>query len=277
MKKQGKHAPIEELDNMSEWMYFLWKCKKIVQENVRRIKYRKLLKDSCRFQNIHRGEEMCFVIGNGPSLNPSDLEKLKKKNIICYSSNRIFSIFPKTEWRPNYYAVSDAAVFLNSVDEINELDSCEVFMPVDIYERIKNPNIKINVFSRYPFVFIGKYPRFSNCFGKRFGDGFTITYYLLQLAVSMGFKKIYLLGVDFNYSFGIGSDGKIFNDTSVKDYFSGHKGGMEVTPNLWLNYNAYQKALKYSEKHGIKICNATRGGKLEVFERVDFDQLIENA
>ena len=36
---------------------------------------------------------------------------------------------------------------------------------------------------------------------------------------------------------------------------------------------SYEKAKEFTEAHGIKIYNATRGGKLEVFERVDFDTL----
>lgn len=36
----------------------------------------------------------------------------------------------------------------------------------------------------------------------------------------------------------------------------------------------YESAQKYTKEHGIKIYNATRGGNLEVFERVDFDFLF---
>ena len=36
----------------------------------------------------------------------------------------------------------------------------------------------------------------------------------------------------------------------------------------------YMCAKEYAERHEIKIYNATRGGKLEVFERVDFDSLF---
>ena len=36
---------------------------------------------------------------------------------------------------------------------------------------------------------------------------------------------------------------------------------------------AYKKAKEYADKHGIKIYNATRGGALEVFPRVNFDDL----
>ena len=41
------------------------------------------------------------------------------------------------------------------------------------------------------------------------------------------------------------------------------------------NLLAYQSAKKYADAHGIKIYNATRGGNLEVFERVDFDSLFK--
>ena len=37
---------------------------------------------------------------------------------------------------------------------------------------------------------------------------------------------------------------------------------------------AFQSAKLYAENHGIKIYNATRGGKLEIFERADFDLLM---
>jgi len=33
---------------------------------------------------------------------------------------------------------------------------------------------------------------------------------------------------------------------------------------------------KYAEEKGIQIYNATRGGKLEIFNRVNLDELFEN-
>lgn len=36
---------------------------------------------------------------------------------------------------------------------------------------------------------------------------------------------------------------------------------------------AYRVAESYCTSHGIKIYNATRGGKLEIFNRVDFDRI----
>ena len=36
----------------------------------------------------------------------------------------------------------------------------------------------------------------------------------------------------------------------------------------------YEAAKRYAEKNGIIIKNATRGGKLEVFERIDLDVIL---
>ena len=38
--------------------------------------------------------------------------------------------------------------------------------------------------------------------------------------------------------------------------------------------HVYKMAKEYCANHGMKIYNGTRGGKLEVFERVDFDSLF---
>ena len=60
-----------------------WVIKNFVKTN-----YSKALK---RFKDIHVGE-VCFVIGNGPSLTAEDLEKLSQKDIPTFAFNRIFLI-----------------------------------------------------------------------------------------------------------------------------------------------------------------------------------------
>jgi hypothetical protein len=65
--------------------------------------------------------------------------------------------------------------------------------------------------------------------------------------------------------------GKLFSDKYLdgkelnKDYYP---------PSLDNQFLAYSAAKKFADENGIKIYNATRGGKLEVFERVDFDSLF---
>ena len=55
---------------------------------------------------------------------------------------------------------------------------------------------------------------------------------------------------------------------------NGQKDEEAVVFPLDLATEAFIEARHYADEHGIKILNATRGGKLEVFEKVNFDSLF---
>jgi len=93
-------------------------------------------------------------------------------------------------------------------------------------------------------------------------DGYSITYSLLQLAVYMGFKEIYLLGADCSYA---KQGPHHFIETGVVDPNSLIAGERMI--------RAYKVVKNYVDKNGIKIYNATRGGYLELFERVSMDDI----
>ena len=84
----------------------------------------------------------------------------------------------------------------------------------------------------------------------------------------MGFKEIYLLGVDFSFS----SNYKDACNHFIKNYYTKDSKAIFFADKESLQ--AYMSAREYADKNGIKIYNATRGGKLEVFDRVDFDSLF---
>ncbi len=213
----------------------------------------------------------CFIIGNGPSLKVEDLEKLK--NEVCLSSHRIYYIFSKTDWRPTYYCAQDEALINASADDINHfvVDSKKIIGVVTGHKYKK-----INDAFYVPLIFEEFYPnlpKFSENVLNGVYEGFTVSYMCIQLAVYMGFKEIYLLGVDHNYSVTYTDDGKIEKHTGLQDYFS-KEYMLDVVPQIHKSTLAYQAARKYADEHGIKIYNATRGGKLEAFDRVDFDTLF---
>ena len=47
---------------------------------------------------------------------------------------------------------------------------------------------------------------------------------------------------------------------------------------LWLDLilKGYKSARKYADTHHVHIYNATRGGYLEIFDRVNFDSLFKD-
>ena len=95
----------------------------------------------------------------------------------------------------------------------------------------------------------------------------------LPLAFGMGFKEVYLVGCDCDYSNEnqLGMRGTYFYDPTKQ------KGehAVEDRP-LWEQYafGSYEVARHAFASSGVRIFNATSGGKLEVFERVALESLI---
>jgi hypothetical protein len=221
-----------------------------------------------KFQNINYGKR-CFIVATGPSLKMEDLDVLEKNNEICFSMNRIWYAFHKTKWRPDYYVIADYR-FLKEDDEMmEELPAAYKFV-ADTYAPYWEKSHKDNIIKyHYHFEYVPKgMPKFSEDISRKSYHGCTVTYNCIQLAIYMGFKEIYLLGVDATVP------GKYHDDTShfCKDYISKSKTSLMCfidEPRL-----AYRAAKEYAENKDITIYNATRGGQLEVFQRVNFDELF---
>jgi hypothetical protein len=224
-------------------------------------------------KDIHKSRR-CFIIGNGPSLTANDLDKLK--NEISFAFNRIYYVFDQTDWRPTYYCSEDDKTIFKSKEEINHLDIGNKFFPVNFPwdYKIHFENAKYYLFK---FGDRNSEPKFSEDIVKGIYWGNTVAYTAIQMAVYMGIKEIYLLGVDHNFSKMINDKGEIVIDETAKDYFSEKyntdKEDLYI-PNIEVSTRAFTAAKKYADQHNIKIYNSTRGGKLEVFERVDFDKII---
>lgn len=226
-------------------------------------------KELLKFKNIHQGKR-CFIVATGPSLRVEDLDKLHANGDICISMNRIFNIFDRTEWRPDYYVVGDTEMIEDMSDEIASLDLPNKFVatePKSYWEML--PNNDCIAYKMLIRGFVNKEPFFSSKIERGMGHGTTVTYICIQLAVYMGFSEIFLLGVDCNYS------------KNIYDKSNHFEGCDTDTNRIRLNtvypermLLAYAKAKAYCDKHNVKVYNATRGGKLEIYDRVLFDNLF---
>lgn len=227
-------------------------------------------------KDTKRGKR-CFILGNGPSLVVSDLEKLKNEDTFAF--NRIFFMFDKTDWRPTYYMCVDPGVLGLNKDAIKKLNLPNMILSSVAKSSIKAGAESIHYLYDYSRFKVNRWsydpPYISEDVSDHFCFCYTVTFDAIQLAIYMGYSEIYLLGVDHNYSVKVDTKGHVTKDESVKDYFE----GLEKTAITAMNYEAttaaFQVARDYCDKHGIVIKNATRGGKLETFERVDFDVLMK--
>lgn len=217
-----------------------------------------------KYKGIHNGE-ICFLIGNGPSLTAKDLDIISDNRIKSVGCNRIYKIFGKTKWRPTYYIVSDNMVWDDEKDNLP--NESKYLIRKSYNNQLSGINLDAQLYYTEFENYYPGYPTFSDDMTKGIYGGRTVMFSMLQIAVYMGFKEIYLLGVDFSW----GEDGR---DTHFcKDYMND-----ELVKDTMCNkdevHHAYIAAKNYADSHGIKIYNATRGGYLEVFERVNFDEIF---
>lgn len=238
-----------------------------------RMKYREALQS---LKNIHAGKR-CFIIGNGPSLTPGDLDLIK--NEYSFAANRIFYMFDKTTWRPTFFCAQDKDVIMDSAKNFDVfLDACENLFIINDSKRfipkIIRDNIK-TIFFCAKYVSAHKERLFSNDISNYISGGGTVTYASIQIAAFMGFKEIYLIGVDHNYASDSFNNGTISMDDIRKSYFEGMPEGIKLTkPNPDNATISYLRAKEYCQENSIKIMNATRGGKLEVFPRIQLEELF---
>jgi hypothetical protein len=222
-------------------------------------------------KNKYKGKR-CFIIGNGPSLKPEDLEKLKGE--ITFASNKIYKIFPKTTWRPTFYMVVDPVVLKENVEDINFVEAKTKFT-LNVYKSLFKADIFFN-------NNLGKNKRgafSSNIMESLFSSG-TVSYHLLQIAHYMGFSEVYLLGHDYSYKGAISKtkdlsllkEGDHSQLYFIKDYIRADEKKPGEAPEEI--YHGMEKAKCAYENSGRKVYNATRVSFLDVFELRDFDILI---
>ena len=151
---------------------------------------------------------------------------------------------------------------------IDELKAAQRFISDSIPQAYRKGDILYPTNERFHHCFNGyKFRiRFSDDSSKVVFAANTIEYSAIQLAVYMGFSEIYLTGCDCNYT----SPKKHFNHDTNEKIESKIK--LDEIGNLMLA--SYRAAKKYTDTHPVKIYNATRGGKLEIFPRVNLDDVV---
>lgn len=222
-----------------------------------------------KYKDIHKGKRI-FIIGNGPSLRMEDLNTLHEHREICIASNKIYKAYRQTEWRADYIGFTDWIIIKQCAKYLLNIPG-HIFL-ADNYHSGTVPYMEgIQYFHQFWQTYYPNFPGFSEDFTTGFYNGMTVTYdFGIQLAAYMGASQMFLIGVDNSFVGSVTDSGNHF----CPDYFSEcEKEEFNVFEPEKLT-KAYEKAELYSRKHGFRIYNATRGGKLEVFERVDFDSLF---
>lgn len=234
-----------------------------------------LSKNNCKIlklKNKYIGKR-CFIIGNGPSLKPEDLEKLKGE--ITFASNKIYKIFNKTTWRPTFYMVVDSIVLEENVEDINSVEANTKFT-LRCYKHLFNADVYFT-----NNLYINKRGHFSTNIMESLYSSGSVSYHLLQIAYYMGFSEVYLIGHDYNFKGAISKTKNLSflnNEENSQHYFSkeyiraDEKKPGQAPEEIYVGMERAKIVFEESDK---KIYNATRITYLDVFELQDLNKLFE--
>lgn len=224
------------------------------------------------FRNRYN-RKRCFVVGNGPSLKMNDLKLLYENHEICFGMNHIYDLFSKTEWRPEFYFCFDRDFIRTTYEKIVNLPINNIFI-----EYSKTPKSRVSknnvyyFFSDYVFA-LKRGTAITNYVceevDKRCSFVTNTTHLCIEFAIYMGFKEIYLIGMDHDYSFGYDKN----HAEGIKEAEYNDKK-LFVTSDMDVSTRKFEQYRKYAEEHNIQIYNVSHGGKLEVFERKDLNSLF---
>lgn len=258
--------------------------------------------DISEFRDKHAGER-CVIMGNGPSLNKMDMNVFAGETV--FAANSIFLLFDRIKWRPTYYSCVDTRVLPDIAPEIEAMrthnPNMSFFFPktLSIYDgtgtrldsrEIVSPDPKTWFFTQQNMDRRHlPHSAFSLDANSFLCTPNTVTLTLMQLAFYMGFSDIYLIGCDTSYTVAesvkkegpTGNDGSQLFLTSTQDDDDNHfdksyfgAGRKWHSPNVQDMIFHYYQAAMMLEEAGTRVYNATVGGNLEVFPRIDYETVF---
>ncbi len=222
-----------------------------------------------KWKNSHVGES-CFIVATGPSLTMNDLDLLADSGIYSFGMNSCALCLDKTKWIPSLLGVQDEYVYKKIETVLIEESNGKLKDKIWVSDNVSTlcPSSKQFLIFKLHYLDHKYNPRkmgelkFSeNCYNVIY-DGYSIIFSILQLAIYMGFKAIYLLGTDCNYN-------------QPKQHFIDN-GTIDPNRDILGNKLIYthSKFKEFADKHGVKVVNCTRGGMLEVYPRMRLENVL---
>jgi hypothetical protein len=222
-------------------------------------------------KDIHKGKR-AFVIANGPSLKQTDMSRLK--NELTFGMNRIYLMFPELGFSTTYLTVINDLVIEQTAGDLAALS-----VPKFIAWHSRRHFPRQLSMTQLPTFLYTSYtgPHFSRDVRGRVWEGATVTNVTLQLAFHMGFQQIILIGADHNYTATGKPNTTVVSQGDDPNHFSPAyfgKGFRWQLPDLETSEVGYAMVREAYQKAGREVLDATIGGKLTIFPKVDYDSLF---
>lgn len=244
-----------------------------------------VLSRNAKFRNMYAGRR-CFVIGNGPSLNNQDLGPLG--NEITIVMNR-FNRHPVLgRWQPTIFCMAEPgahleitglATFVEKVHpsayffrtDVKQIVDREKLLPEEevYYLRATGPQLHDWRIRKNALDLTRTVPGFFNT-----------SLMAIFIAMYMGCSPIYLIGLDHDWLARRTLDAHFYSESDKNPALPGLPGSsnwtqyhtlLEMAVSVWKSHEFLRDM---ASARGLMICDATAGGFLDVYPRVEYEKLF---
>jgi hypothetical protein len=239
-------------------------------------------------------DKSCFIIGCGPSIKNQDLSVLANQFVIGLSTffyhndynkiNPFANVYTGYSFHKSFHKID---YFIKSYNEIEKNTKGQLFFEEGDCEFIKENNF-----------FVGRDVRFYKAsndisnISKKFPSidtsiysGQNIAIMAIQISISLGFKKIYLLGLDHSWIFQLKNKEytKFSSDNDV-NYKESKQTDFDVKGqdklSFWIDvyhklWSDYKRIKSLVDTKNISIIDLTEGGCLDIFEKDRLANIIK--
>lgn len=247
------------------------------------------------FKDKYKGER-CFFIGNGPSINETPLEKLIGE--YAFGCNKVADLFGITPWRPTHYVGVTRLLGALPDWQASMVKAIDTGIPcflagwlwlygrqaMGYHEHIdsikpewKHPPERSNVIQfnglKLSSSTKGQSTGFSGDAENVIIVHRSVSLVWIQLATWMGFGPLYLLGCDGGYKPFKRGEPDVNHWNPNYDDFERTEAHCEHENTGMAQAHKEMKVI--CDKLGVEVYNATVGGELEAYPRVDIHELLD--
>ncbi|UCC94722.1 MAG: hypothetical protein JSW40_07890 [Candidatus Omnitrophota bacterium] len=240
-------------------------------------------------KNKYRGKR-CFILGNGPSLKYQNLKLLR--NEFTFVTNWFVLHEEFLNLRKCFYCVGDPHfwnygkyIHPELLDKLSQHKSVICFFDYYASSLLREQNKLPRDTVRFMRLDLSKKVwegNFSTDILEETCWGLTIIIDVcLPIAFYMGFTSVYLMGCDCDYKLDEAKDFSkaFFHDVSQIPEADLANLSIRREQGHFENFDSqirksYSTVRSYFESHGRKVRNAGYGGRLDIFERVNYNDLF---
>lgn len=215
-----------------------------------------------------RRTDTAVIVGNGPSLNETDLSLLDHADVFV---SNYAHLKPELIRAATYLCVVNNLVAEQGAASFGMLEGVVKVFPYWLGHCIAEGEDTLFVNS------IG-YPEFSTDLHANLSWRHTVSFFHMQLAYGLGYRRVALIGFDHSYRQNASfAEGDVVDQKDADEnhfdprYFQGKQWHAADVDNM---ESMYQLAKAAYEADGRTLVNATVGGHLELFERADLGEFL---